>query len=220
MQGEVADEEKKARFENRYGGVMDTSTAQLPGSASAKWGNVLYPNVGELWKFKDRVVVIARNTLEQNGLLWVMDWATGERCNATLVELHVDSGRFSLGYAAFIDRMRRWARGGNSHAMGYLGWWYEVSNQQRSVWYYIAALRASPETHKWAHDRIVDNANNPSALLCNDNGLITGHPAPELSFLYRIPELHSRKVHSHLWSDAIREAEEAPDMSPFDECGR
>lgn len=197
---------------------MSASTAQLPRSASAKWGNVLYPNVGELWKFKGRVVVIARNTLEHRGLVWVMDWETGERSNAPLVELHVDPGRFTLEDAAFIERMRRWAKGGNPHAMWYLGWWYEVINHQRSVWYYIAALRASPETSKWAHDRIIDDANNPSSLLYNDDCLTTGYPALDLSFLDRIPELHSKMVQSHLWSDAIREAEEAPDVSPNSQC--
>lgn len=185
------------------------------GCASPALSSPLYPRVGELWDCEGHLSIIAGNMPEEGRALWVMDWDTGERGNAPLSSLIERTDRFSIDRTTLLARFKEWAREGNSHAMWFLGWWYEVINHQRSVWYYVAALRAGPEEHKWAYSRIVADAHYSEPRALKENGITTHYPAANLKFLEQIPEMSEAKLYCSKWIEAVENAEAAPEVVPI-----
>lgn len=185
-------------------------------AATANRESKFFPRVGELWGCEGRVSVVAGNYPEEDHRLWVMDWSTGERGDAHLSSLFVRQDRYSVNSEALITRFSEWARSGNADAMWFLGWWFEVVNHQRSVWYYIAALRADPDRHKWAYRRIVSDAHNPSTCTMELDGSTIRYPKPDLDFLQQIPEMHEAKLYCSKWREAVVQAEAAPHVDPVE----
>lgn len=159
----------------------------------------LYPKVGELWDCDGRTAFICGNSLSEDGRLWVVDWDSGERGDAKLEWLELRNDRKSLTEENILARFTLWARSGKSDAIWWLGWWFEGINHPKSVWYYIAALRADPQCHGWARQRIVSDAQ--TAYMC------AGVPKPDLSFLDDIPEIQGDEIQQD-WESAIAKAEE------------
>jgi hypothetical protein len=126
--------------------------------ASTEWNSGLFPSIGELWNCQNQVAVICGNTFSESGRIWIVDWKTGERGSAKPEHLTLRGDRTSLPESTLIDRFREWGRSGNPGAMWWLAWWFEGTNHQKSVWYYVAALRADPEGHGWAQSRIMSDA--------------------------------------------------------------
>ncbi|MEM0550244.1 MULTISPECIES: hypothetical protein [Aeromonas] len=174
-----------------------------------------YPRVGELWSCEGKTAVVAGNFAEEGRTLWVMDWETGERGDAPLASLLLRADRYSVDYEVLVERYAAWAREGNANAMWFLAWWYEVINHRRSTWYYVAALRAAPDQHKWAYSRIVADAHSPGRRICNGDGSVTVYPEPELDFLAKIPEMKEAKLYCGQWAEAVFEAESAPNIAPL-----
>lgn len=183
---------------------------------SAKMGNEAtlskQPNVGELWTIRNRVAVVCGNTIRDDGTLWVMGWNSGVCGYFTLKEFIHRKDRFSVTDKKMVNRFSKWARSGNADAMWFLAWWFEGTNHPKSVWYYIAALRAYPKKHKWAYQRVIQDATHP--ICCQ------GIPLPDLQFLEKIPEIYEPKILSNKWQEAVKMAEEAihtpdPDELPM-----
>jgi len=84
--------------------------------------------------------------------------------------------------------------------MWWLAWWHEGKNHPKSVWYYVAAIRANPKKHGWVLDRLYGDAR--SACVCN------GIPTPDLGFLANIPEITALQIGKD-WEEAVRQAEQA-----------
>src|SRR3546814_3444843 len=138
------------------------------------------------------------NTIEKGRRVWVMEFSTGQRGNARLDDLLLREDRRSLSESDFVDLFTLWASKGNADAMWWLGWWYEKSNHPKSVWYYIAALRADPDGHRWAFSRIVSDAKYAT--------MYSGVSEPDLSFLDDIPEIREFKLHVGKWEEAVLKA--------------
>lgn len=139
-------------------------------------------------------------TVSEDQTIWVMDWNSGDKVQAPVYLLEPREDRESLATEDIIHRIGVWARGGNSYAMWWLAWWFEGANHPKSVWYYVAALRANPSGHGWAHDRIRSDAQYP--IMCKDV------PAPDLVFLDGIPEINRLAIGQD-WAEAVRMAEAA-----------
>ncbi|MHB1702244.1 MAG: hypothetical protein ACYCSN_19340 [Acidobacteriaceae bacterium] len=159
-----------------------------------------HPNVGELWGYAERVAIICGNSISETGVIWVMDWSSGDRADALLDRLEVRPDRYSLTHESIIVRFAEWARDGNSDAMWWLGWWFEGRNHRKSVWFYVAALRANPRGHRWALSRIAADAKAP--IMCQ------GVASPRLSFLGSIPEIQECVIGPD-WAAAVANAEAA-----------
>jgi hypothetical protein len=162
--------------------------------------STLFPRVGELWNCESRTAIIAGNSISSSGRIWIMDSSTGERGDARpeLLELRVD--RLSLSEGELLQRFANWARQGNSDAMWWMAWWFEGVNHPKSIWYYVAALRADPKGHGWAQARIMSDAR--SAFMCR------GVVEPDLAFLDNIPELRGERI-GRDWKSAVELAEVA-----------
>ncbi len=157
------------------------------------------PNLGELWDCENRIAFIAGNSFNEIDRVWVMDWQTGERGDAKLDGLILRDDRFSVSKAEMLEKFSLWSRNGNADAMWFLAYWFEGINHPKSTWYYIAALRANPDQHKWAYSRIVGDTK--SAYMCE------GIPKPSLDFLADIPEMQEAKIYCSLWRKAVEQAE-------------
>jgi len=184
-------------------------------SASVDFKNELFPRVGELWDCDGRVAIIADNTVEEGKAMWVMDWATGDTANVGLASLTERPDRFSIDNDTLEARFTEWARAGIPAAMWFLGWWFEVVNHQRSIWYYVAAMRAGPNEYKWAYSRIVADARDPITATRDSDGNTTHYPMPDLGFLRNIPEMNVAKLYCSLWAEAVAQAEKAPNVEPL-----
>lgn len=174
----------------------------------------LYPMVGELWDCEGRVAVIVGNSISENGTLWVMDWDSGASGYFKLTSLKERPDRFSVDDHNLIEKYWCWAETGNADAMWFLAWWYEAVNHQRSVWLYVAALRADPDKHKWAYGRIVADAKAPSTSTIDSVGNVTRYPQPDLRFLDDIPEMNEPKIHCAKWLEAVMSARLSPEVMP------
>jgi len=172
--------------------------------ASADFRNPMYPNYGELWGYAGRVAIIATNTIEIGKTIWVMDRDSGDEGYARLEDLILLEDRNSMTLDEVVALFTAWAKDGRSAAMWWLGWWFEGTNHARSVWYYIAALRANPAQHSWAAGRIISDAY--TASMCK------GYPKPNLDFLNDIPEITTRKLHVGLWEQALNMALSAKEV--------
>lgn len=156
--------------------------------------------VGELWTYAGRTAIICGNTIDEKNTIWVMDWDTGDCADAPVDLLEKRQDRMSLPESEILDRFEEWAREGNDYAMWWLAWWHEGTNHPKSVWYYVAALRAAPRHHGWALERIQSDARTP--YMCE------GVPAPDLTFLNNIMEMSGTGV-GRDWAEAVRQAESA-----------
>lgn len=166
----------------------------------------LFPHVGELWECEGRTAVIAGDSFDINsGRIWTMELNTGERGYSSPECLKERADRMSLTNDGLLRIFRKWANKGNSHAIWWLGWWFEGMNHQKSVWYYIAALRADPRAHGWAYGRIISDAR--SAIMC------AGVARPDLTFLEDIPEIIGEGI-GRDWALAIENAEKADALYP------
>lgn len=113
--------------------------------------------------------------------------------------LTVRKDRRRLREASIVNRFEWWAHLGNSHAMWWLAWWNEGINHPKSIWFYVAAIRAAPESHSWAWERIKANAKTP--CLC------PGVLEPTLDFLEEIPEIQGNPRESRDdWKLAVYKA--------------
>lgn len=158
------------------------------------------PSVGQLFNFSGRTVVVSGSGILPDGTIWVMDWSSGEALHAQVKDLTSREDRYFLTSDALTGRFARWARSGNAEAMWWLGWWYCGSNHPRSIWYYIASLRAAPRDVAMELMRIGSEAIAPF--------LFPGVPRPDLRFLADIPELRGAPVDSD-WRSALEKAEAA-----------
>lgn len=156
-----------------------------------------YPEVGELWNCDGRVAMVAGNSLNSHGQLWLFDWESSQDGNFPLSMLTPRPDRRSLSEGVILDRVGEWARDGVASAMWWLAWWHEGRNHPKSVWYYVAAIRRAPSDHSWALDRV--RADAQYACMCSDV------PAPDLAFLGAIPEMSGQILTD--WREAIRKAE-------------
>ena len=141
------------------------------------------PGVSELCDYKDRQVFVCGNGVSKSSRIWCMDWKTGQRIDAkpaTLIPRH------PICEAQFVSRFQTWCEKGNADAMWWLAWWFEGVNHRKSVWYYVAALRADPVGHGWAQSRIMADARY--AAMCE------GLPTPDISFLASIPEMMGHPI--------------------------
>lgn len=188
-------------FRSGFCGSYDTALSW--GQARAFHQSDRYPAVGELWDYAGRIAVICGNSISEQKTLWVMDWNSGDRADAPVGQLALREDRKTLSETVLVARFGEWARAGNSNAMWWLAWWFEGTNHPKSVWYYVAALRADPREHDWALDRIRGDARSP--------GLCEGTPQPDLSFLAGIPEMRGQAVGAD-WAAAVDQAERAVHM--------
>jgi len=100
---------------------IEQATSWIRHRALASSGNA--PRYGELWAYADRTVIICGNSVDPGKTIWVMDWISGERLDASLDKLEIRPDRHSLTEAAIVERFSKWAEGGNQHAMWWLAWW-------------------------------------------------------------------------------------------------
>ncbi len=156
--------------------------------------------VGELWAYEGRTAVICGNCISERETIWVMDWESGARVDAPVLKLEPRQDQSSIEHDVLIARFVEWARAGNPDAMWWLAWRFEGKNHPKSVWYYIAALRADPKGHGWAHGRIMDDAH--AAYMCK------GVPWPCIEFLKDIPEMQGYSI-GRDWVTAVANAEKA-----------
>lgn len=163
----------------------------------------LFPNPGELWQCAGRVSVICGNGFNEDGRVWIMDWKTGASAYAWPAQLLRRHDRHSLSRLDLLARFGEWARAGNASAIWWLAWWYEGINHFRSIWYYVGALRASPQEYGWAQSRIMYDAR--CAIMVADL------PSPDTSFITAVPELIGMKIGDD-WMAAVLNAECAMDI--------
>lgn len=173
-----------------------------PVTAVHEYNHANYPKMGELWDCEGRLAFIAGTSHdEKNNRIWVMDWNTGEEGYALVVKLTLRDDRHAVSSDEIVNKFTQWALEGNTGAMWFLAWWYEGVNHQKSVWYYIAALRRNPSAYGWAYSRIVSDARNP--IMCE------GITIPSIDFLNNIPEFNKAQILSDKWHEAAVEAHAA-----------
>jgi len=160
----------------------------------------LYPRVGELWDCAGEMAIVCGNRISEKGRIWLMAWNSGMSGRFRLPQMKLRDDRLSISMEAMVARLSEWARAGNAEAMWWLAWAHEGVNHPKSVWYYVAALRADPQAYRWAHERIVSDAY--SATMCKDA------PRPDLAFLQEIPEIQDAKILRD-WASAVKMAENA-----------
>ena len=130
--------------------------------------------------------------------IWAMEPDTGAMGMMPL------SGSNKIGeenFAAVLERLEQQSLSGCSSSMWWCAWAYEGTHHARSVWYYIAALRADPKAHSCAWGRIYADAY--SAIMCQ------GVLKPCLKFLNDIPEFQAKKLNSIDWLQAVHQAKAA-----------
>lgn len=127
-----------------------------------------------------RLVVILGNSETEHGKLWCAEWDTLKSYDANTDDLVYQCQIEKPDWNKLISRMEDVASNGDSDAMWWCAWAYEGINHPRSVWYYIAAMRRSPQRHGWALERVWSDAH--SGYMCK------GVPKPDLSFLGEIEE--------------------------------
>jgi len=160
----------------------------------------MFPDVGELWNYAGRTAIVCGNAVSEQKTIWVMDWNSGDRADAQVEKLELRDDRKTLTENVIVEKFGEWARAGNSDAIWWLAWWFEGTNHPKSVWYYVAALRADPKAYDWAHERIMSDAR--TACMCE------GVPQPDLSFLKDIPEIQGKAIGPD-WIEAVAKAEQA-----------
>ncbi|WP_425952998.1 hypothetical protein [Ralstonia pseudosolanacearum] len=168
----------------------------------------LYPKVGELWNCQGRTAFVCGNSISESGRIWIADWDTGQRGDAKPEWLELRQDRRSLFEEDILAKFVPWSRAGNSDAIWWLGWWFEGVNHPKSVWYYVAALRADAKGHGWAFERIVSDAR--TAYMC------AGVPQPDIAFLDEIPEMRGLPIQSD-WAAAVASAEAAVHVAALEQ---
>lgn len=141
---------------------------------------------GQLYLYKRRPVVVCGNACGEDGRIWCHRWFDGKRVDPPADQLTVHPRAAALTAEDLHRQFHAWATQGNADAMWWLGWWFEGEHHPRSVWYYVAALRANPRRHGWAQARIMSDAR--SAYMCK------GVPKPDLAFLDEIPEMQGEPI--------------------------
>lgn len=171
----------------------------MPKFASTDYRSPLYPRVGELWDCEGRVAFVAGNFVDEDNDIWLFDWNTGDVGYRPVAGMSERDDRRLLTEEAIMTKMVEWSQR-SADAMWWLAWWYEGKNHPKSVWYYVAAMRADPKKHAWVLDRL--NSDARSACLCE------GVPTPDLGFLSEIPEMQGQGIGQD-WLQALRQAERA-----------
>lgn len=168
--------------------------------ASTDYRSSLYPRPGELWDCDGRLAFVAGNSVNDDGTIWLFDWNTSQVGYRPVATMTACSDRRSLTEEDIVARMTEWTRQGSTDAMWWLAWWFEGKNHPKSVWYYVAAMRANPKKHAWVLDRLYDDAR--TACMCE------GVPTPDLGFLVDIPEMQGGQI-GRDWKEALGRAEQA-----------
>lgn len=168
--------------------------------ASVDFRSPLYPRPGELWDCEERIALVAGNSVDEDGTIWLFDWNTGQVGYRPVVSMTARSDRCSLTEDDIVTKMVEWSRQKNADAMWWLAWWHEGKNHPKSVWYYIAAMRADPVKHAWVFDRLYSDAR--SACMCE------GVATPDIGFLQNIPEMQGVGIGKN-WQEALGQAEQA-----------
>lgn len=180
------------------------------GAASPDRATGRYPEVGELWSCDGRVAMVAGNSVDSHGRLWLFDWHSSQDGYFPLSMLTARTDRRSLNEEAILGRVTEWARGGVASAMWWLAWWHEGRNHPKSVWYYVAAMRRAPKDYSWALDRVRSDAQY--ACMCSEVSM------PDLAFLGAIPEMSGAILTD--WLEAIRQAESSTHIARSIQKGR
>jgi hypothetical protein len=183
-------------------GALEARSAASMTHASQKRSD-LYPNVGELWDCDGRLSIICGNGFDQNSRIWIMDWSNGDRGSATANQLALRPDRYSVNDEHLVERFVTWSRQGNPDALWWLAWWHSGVNHRKSVWYYVAALRANPQDHGWSQTRIMADARYA--------GMCEGYARPDTRFVQRIPEMRGQAIGRN-WRRALKHAEAALDV--------
>lgn len=185
--------------------------------ASALEGSPLYPRVGELWNYQGKISFVAGNCLEDKdgkigARILLFDWDSGNTVKAPLSRMTIREDRHAVinNRTLIADKFTQWAKGENAAAMWFLGWWYELSNHKKSVWFYIAALRGRTDVYKWSYTQILSGANNPPQKPPSIHDAY-GRPVDvdekvDLQFLKEIPEMHKPIVYRPKVMEALNEA--------------
>lgn len=137
----------------------------------------------------DRIQVILGNGLTEDGELWCADWETLQTRYTDIGNLNHQTEVTRPEWVELVSKMEAVAEAGDSDAMWWCAWAYAGVNHQKSVWYYMAAMRRAPKQHGWAWSRVFSDAR--SAYMCK------GVPKPNLSFLMEIEEFQG----SGKWGD-------------------
>lgn len=149
---------------------------------------------------KRRHCLVMGNGISERYTVWCADWQTGERVDVLNYRLRELPNTEQPPTQEVIERVIAWVRTGNSDAAWWLGWWFEGTNHPKSIWYYVAAMRANPGNHGWVLERLYSDAR--SACMCE------GIPSPDLGFLENIPEMQGHPIEKD-WKEAVRQAENA-----------
>jgi len=158
------------------------------------------PKVGSLWDYAGSIVVICGNSISKANTIWVMEWNSGGVAHAPLDELVARPDENGLSSDHLVGKFAEWARMGITEAMWWLGWWFEADHHPKSVWYYVAAMRGSPDKYGWALDRIAGDAQSEMRW--------RAELKPDLSFLADIPEIQTKRIGRN-WREAVANAESA-----------
>jgi len=166
---------------------------------------VNHPSYGDLVYDTENCVlaVVLGNSVQENGSIWCVAWDEASELYGTegrpsVKDLEI---RGKIDFKVLVKRMEQFAKEGQAHAMFWLGWWYEGVNHPKSIWYYIASIRADTEAYRWVFNR-----------LYNDTfyGAMTrGVKYPTLTFLTEIMEFVERKIPRGQWLMAVEKAEVA-----------
>lgn len=162
-----------------------------------------FPHLCELWDCEGRLVFVAGNSVDGDGMIWLFDWNTADVAYRPVALLTECVDRQSLTEDVIVTKMTGWSHQGHSDAMWWLAWWHEGKHHAKSVWYYVAAMRANPSKHAWVLDRLYSDAR--SACMCE------GVSSPDLGFLINIPEMQGCPIASD-WAEAVSQAEIAVHM--------
>lgn len=179
---------------------------------------------GQVWQIssqKTPVVVLGNCWIgENNDYIWTANRRTGKK-------QYIKLGQFvqmleAKDYPSTLKLCRKWAQKGYSHAMDWLGWFFEDDiHGEASIWFYVAALRRNREAYIEYADRVfIDALQSEIAKFNTSAGGKVGFPTQ--SYLRNVPEIvafwndYGLFYHSvqgpirigNNWQEALSKAEE------------
>jgi len=158
--------------------------------------NVRSPCYCEVWYSStyEREFLILGNSTQEDGSIWAFDLDHQEMCYMPIKDTkYVRKFGFDETNMLCIERAKK----GCADSMWWLAWINEGTNHPKSVWFYIAALRANPDKHSWAFKRIY--ADSRSSYMCE------GVEEPCLEFLGEIEDFQTGSIGDD-WKAAIDKA--------------